>query len=91
MRQARRHPRAALKLGMLAARHPRRTRTVLRTLSMTQRIASSAAELDLHLAQRSAAKARRRRRMRRAAIGASAVAAAGTYAAWQRMTGSRTA
>jgi hypothetical protein len=87
LRHARRHPRAALKLTSQAARHPRRTRRLVRVARVggsyaptSERAALAEVLSGLRAAtiayRKEAAKARRRARMRRVAVGASVVGVA---------------
>ena len=89
LRQARRHPRMALKVTTSAARHPRRTRKVLR-IARAGKVAPLAVAADrgtltdalgsLRAAgvayRKAAVRARRRARMRKIAVGASVVGVA---------------
>jgi hypothetical protein len=81
-RQARRHPRMAFKMSAAAARHPRRTRRLVRfarTVPMDKSVLVEAGGTMWALsdAYRSGmAKARRRARMRKIAVGASVIGAA---------------
>ena len=86
LRQARRHPRMALKVTASAARHPRRTRKLLRIVGPGGAVPLTAAAdrrvlidtlASLRAAgasyRRAAVRARRRARLRRIAVGASVV------------------
>jgi hypothetical protein len=89
LRQARRHPRMALKVTASAARHPRRTRKLLRIARAGGAVPLAAAAdkrvlIDAFASmravsasyRRAAVKARRRARLRKIAVGASVVGVA---------------
>lgn len=75
MRQARRHPRAAMKTGLLAARHPRRTRRLFRIAGLAQRAPQMAQQRSTRRHLKAAAVSASRARTRARRIGSPAAAA----------------